>query len=100
LLGYNLGMEYEVTPTVELNANATYLQFASTDVIQYVEHDSTLQGRDIGIDYSLGVRYRPLLNNNIIVNAGLDFLTPFSAFQEIYNSETLYSTFVSVTFTY
>jgi hypothetical protein len=100
LFAYNLGMDYDVTPSVKLIANTTYLQFASSNVIQYVEHDSTLGSRDIGLDYSVGMQYRPLLNNNIIFNVGLSFLTPADEFKRIYNSQTLYSTFTSVTFTY
>jgi hypothetical protein len=100
LLAYNLGMDYDLLPTTKLLLNATYLQFDSTDVIQLVEHQSALSDPDIGIDYSLGVQYRPLLNNNIIFNVGMSFLTPMAEFKRIYSSDTLYSTFASLTFTY
>jgi hypothetical protein len=100
LLAYNLGMDYDVTPTIKLIGNATYLQFASSEVIKFVEHDNTLNSNNIGIDYSIGMQYRPLLNNNIIFNVGVSFLTPMEEFKKIYSSDTLYSTFASVTFTY
>jgi hypothetical protein len=100
LLAYNLGMDYDVTPTIKLIANTTYLQFDSTNVLQLAEHDGRLVDSDIGIDYSVGMQYRPLLNNNIIFNLGLSFLTPFAEFQKIYSAQTLYSTFASMTFTY
>jgi hypothetical protein len=100
LLAYNVGMDYDVTPTIRLIGNATYLQFDSTNVIHFVEHDGRLTSRDIGIDYSLGMQFRPLLNNNVIFNIGTSFLTPLSEFKRIYSSDTLYSTFASLTFTY
>jgi len=100
LFAYNLGMDYDLTPTIKLIANATYLQFATTQVIQLVEHEDELADRNIGLDYSLGVQYRPLLNNNIILNAGMTFLTPADEFKKIYSPTTLYALFTSLTFTY
>jgi hypothetical protein len=97
---YNVGLDYELTPTVSLISNVSYLMFDSTDVLQTVEHDNTLDDRDLGLDYSLGIRYRPLLNNNVIVTVGTSFLTPFAEFSRIYDSSTLYATFVALTFTY
>jgi len=46
------------------------------------------------------LRYRPLLNNNLIIELGAAALTPGSGFTEIYSNKTLYSTFLSTTFTY
>lgn len=100
LLAYSTGVDYDLTPTIKLIGDATYLQFDSTDTIKVAEHDDRLVDRDIGIDYSAGVQYRPLLNNNIIINAGATFLTPFAEFKKVYQSDTLYATFVSLTFTY
>jgi hypothetical protein len=100
LLAYNLGYDYDLTPTTSLITNATYLQFDDTQVLQLVEHDDRLIDHDIGIDYSLGIRFRPLLNNNIIFTVGLSFLTPFAEFQKLYSAQTLYSTFGALTFTY
>jgi hypothetical protein len=100
LLAYNAGMDYEVTPTLKLITDATYLQFDTNNVIKFVEHDATLDSDEIGIDYSVGMQYRPLLNNNIIFNVGLSFLTPLDEFKKIYTAQTLYATFASVTFTY
>jgi hypothetical protein len=100
LIAYNLGAECEVTPTVTLIGNVSYLTFDSTNVLQEVEHDNRIASDDLSIDYSLGVRWRPLLSNNIIVTAGGLFLTPLAGFKEIYQSDTLYDAFVRLTLTY
>jgi hypothetical protein len=96
---YNLGADFDVTPKVKVITNVSYLQFANTDAIQLLVQDNKI-GREIGIDYSVGVQYRPWLNNNVIFTAGVAALTPLGGFKDIYNSSTLYSTFVSVTVTY
>ena len=56
--------------------------------------------RDIGVDLSVGLEYRPFLNNNAIVEVGVACLIPGNGFKDIYTSETLYSAFVALTLTY
>lgn len=96
---FNVGMDVSMTPELTLITNASYLRFATSSPIQFVLQDNKI-GRDIGVDLSVGVRYRPLLNNNIILNAGIAALVPGSGFSDIYSSETLYSAFLSATLTY
>jgi len=73
--------------------------FDDTSSLQSLEHDDKL-GRDIGLDYSIGVQYRPFLNNNAIINFGAAALSPGNGFKDLYSSETLYSVFMGVTLSY
>jgi hypothetical protein len=66
---YNIGVDAELTPKLKLITNVSYLQFADTESIQLVLHDNKV-GRNIGIDYSVGLQYRPFLNNNAIATFG------------------------------
>ncbi len=99
LLLYNIGADFDVTPKLKFITNASYLQFDDTSVLQRLEFQDKI-GRDIGIDLSVGMQFRPLNTNNIIFTAGAAALIPGNGFKDIYTSETLYSTFVSATFTY
>ncbi len=56
--------------------------------------------RDIGIDLSLGLQWRPLLTDNIIITASGAVLLPGQGFRQIYTDDELYSTFVALTLTY
>ena len=96
---YNVGMDAEVTPKLRLTGNISYLQFDTTAPLQLLLHQNKIS-RDIGIDYSVGVQYRPLLNNNIIINFGAAALVPANGFKDIYTSQTLYSVFTGFTVTY
>jgi len=96
---YNIGVDAELTTRLRLSANVNFLQFSNTSVIREVLHDNKI-GRDIGIDYSIGVQYRPLLNNNVIFNIGAAALTPGQGFKDMYSSETLYSVFMGLTLSY
>jgi hypothetical protein len=99
LFMYNLGVDFDVTPRLKVISNLTWLTFDDTGVIREVLHDNKI-GHDIGLDYSLGVQWRPFLNNNAIINFGAAALTPGQGFKDIYTSQTLYSVFLGVTLSY
>ncbi len=96
---YNIGLDAEITPKWKAIVNVSYLQFADTAPIELVLHDDKI-GRDIGIDYSIGVQYRPYLSNNMIVTFGAAALQPLRGFKDIYEGKTEYSIFTSVTLTF
>jgi hypothetical protein len=99
LLVYNVGADFEVTPRTKVITNATYLQFADTEVLQQLLFDDKI-GRDIGLDLSVGIQYRPLNNQNIVFTIGTAALVPAQGWKDIYTSDTLYSAFFSATLTY
>lgn len=96
---YNIGVDFDVTPKLKVITNASYLQFDDPKVLNLVLQDNRI-GRDIGVDLSVGVQYRPLLNNNIIFTLGASALIPASGFKRLYSSETLYSAFAAMTLTF
>ena len=72
---------------------------------------------DIGLDCSLGLQWRPLLTDNVIITAGMGFLVPGQGYKDIYRANTrpvpgfgnppagnvddfLYSGILTVTLTY
>ena len=75
LLLFNVGVDFDITPELKLITNASYLQFDNTSSLQLLLQDNKI-GRDIGIDFELGVEYRPLLNNNVIVSFGAAAWSP------------------------
>ncbi len=99
LLLYNIGLDADITPRLRAIANVSYLQFADTRVLKVLLHDNKISS-DIGIDCSLGLRYRPLLNNNVMVTAGAAALIPGKGFRDIYSAEIPYSFFLSLTVRY
>ena len=59
----------------------------------------------IGTDLSLGIEYRPYLNNNCIIMGGISGLIPGQGFKDIYNPlvgrvGNFFASFVNVTLTY
>jgi hypothetical protein len=93
---YNVGVTAEVTPKLRLIANLNYLEFADTDSLEVLLQQKNID-REIGLDYSIGLVYRPLLIDNIQLTAGAAALTPFQGLRDVLEGQTLYSCFFAAT---
>jgi hypothetical protein len=96
---YNAGVDFEVLPTLKLINNVSYLQFDQTDVLETTRQDGSIS-RDIGIDLSSGLLYRPFLNNNVQFRLGGAVLLPSSGAKNLFGDERLFSLFSNVIFVY
>ena len=95
----NAGVDIEVTPKVKVIGNASYLRFMDTSSMELLLQDNMID-EEIGVDLSIGVIYRPFLNNNVILTTGAACLIPGQGFEDLYTNETLYSFFTALTLTY
>jgi hypothetical protein len=96
---FNVGMDAEVTTKLRMTFNATYLRFQTTEVLQRVLFQTAVP-REIGYDASIGVQYRPALNDNVVVTGGVAGFLPGRGFERILTDNILYSPFVTLTLTY
>jgi hypothetical protein len=67
-----LGTDIDVTPKLKAFANLNYICFAETKPIE-VALQTNKARRELGLDASLGFKFRPLLTDNIILAAGVGF---------------------------
>jgi hypothetical protein len=81
---FNVGFDMDLTPKLRMINNASFLMFDKTNVLEQFLFDGNID-REIGVDLSSGVEYRPLLSNNVILRFGLATLLPGRGFKEIYN---------------
>jgi hypothetical protein len=95
----NAGLDAELTPKLKAILNFNYLWFAATEPLQYVLHQPKVRST-IGADYSVGLIYRPLLNQNIVLSGGLAYFTPGGGFKDIQEGGNRYSAFFSATLTF
>jgi hypothetical protein len=94
---YNAGADAKLTQTIKLIGNVNFLQFVRTEPLIFLQQQAGIR-RTIGVDSSVGVIYRPLLSDNIVVTAGTAVLAPGRGLRDIYNSHTLISGFGTVRF--
>lgn len=95
----NVGLDAELTPKLKGILNFNYLWFAETEPLQYVLHQPQVR-RAIGADYSVGLIYRPLLNQNVVLTGGFAYFTPGGGFKDIQQGGDRYSAFFSATLTF
>ena len=95
LLLWNVGADFDLKPKLQTFANVNFLRFAHTQPLELLLFQQPVHA-GIGGDYSVGVRYRPPLTDNMIVTSGISALTPWQGFREIYTGQTLFSVFANV----
>lgn len=96
----NAGVDIELTPKLKGILNVNYLEFDETEVLEFLLFQSPIR-REIGWDLGVGIRYRPFLNNNVILLSGLSGFFPGDGFKDIYESgNMLYSAFTNMTLTF
>ncbi|MCS7046572.1 MAG: hypothetical protein NZO58_09475, partial [Gemmataceae bacterium] len=100
----NAGIDVDVAPKLRLITNANLLWFENTSSLQTLVYQEQI-ARHIGADLSAGLEYRPLLNNNVIVNLGAATLLPGRGFHDLYDDfrtsrGPLFAAFADVVLTY
>ena len=107
---YNLAAEAELKPKLRAILNVNYSLFHHTEPLSEMLFQPNIR-KPIGLDYGVGVLYRPFLSENWIVSAGFSSLVPGTGFRDIYSSncngqacgaesKILFSAFVKLKFTY
>jgi hypothetical protein len=80
----NLGWDVDVTPKIKLVNNYNFMWFDKTAPLETFLFQGNID-RWIGADLSMGVEYRPLLSNNIVMAFGVATLLPGKGFKDIYD---------------
>ncbi len=107
---YNIGAEAELKPTLRAIFNLNYSHFHHPEPLSELLFQPDIR-KPIGVDYGVGILYRPLLSENAIIQAGFSSLVPGTGFRDIYSSncsgqfcgqksKILYSAFVKLKLTY
>jgi hypothetical protein len=96
---YNAGVDAELTTRLRTTINVNLLRFHRTETLQRLLFQGDID-KAIGLDYSVGFQYRPALNDNIVVTAGVSAFTPGKGFEQLLTGDTLYTPFVVLTLMY
>lgn len=84
---YNAGVDVELKQTLKAVFNINYLRFDRTESLEYILFQPRVR-HEIGLDYSLGVTYRPLLINNIAFTVGGAYFQPGRGFRDIFTDRS------------
>jgi hypothetical protein len=95
ILLFNAGLDAKITPKVRSTVNVNWARFDRTAVLEAVLFQSGIR-HTIGLDTGLGLQYRPLLTDNMVLTGGFGALVPGGGFKDIYSGKTLFSGFLNV----
>jgi Carboxypeptidase regulatory-like domain len=93
----NLGADFDVTPKLRTFVNVNYLRFMDTEPLELLLFQAPIR-HSIGVDSSVGVRYRPPLTENFSITAGAAALVPGQGLRDIYGGKTFWSLFTDFRF--
>ncbi|HXZ11073.1 MAG TPA: carboxypeptidase-like regulatory domain-containing protein [Candidatus Sulfotelmatobacter sp.] len=88
----NVGANFDITPKLRGFVNVNYLRFMDTEPLELLLFQAPIR-HGIGVDSSVGVRYRPPLTENFSITAGAASLVPGQGLRDIYGGKTLWSLF-------
>ncbi len=101
---YNAGLEADIRPRVRFVANWNYLRFDHTEPISAMLGLGSISPK-IGLDNGFGFRFRPLLNDNFLIDTGYSFLLADEGIRQIYGGTqqagaVMHSVFIRVRIVY
>jgi hypothetical protein len=95
ILLFNAGFDAKLTPKLKSTLNVNWARFIRTESLEALLFQSRIP-RAIGVDAGMGLQYRPLLNDNVVITGGFGALSPGAGFDAIYAGQALFSGFVNV----
>jgi hypothetical protein len=81
-----IGLDAEVTPRLKAIFTGNYIRLDAVEPLEEVLFQGDIH-HDLGTDLSVGLRYRPFLNNNVVLVGGAAVLLPGKGFEDIYETK-------------
>ncbi|MCZ4316785.1 hypothetical protein O4H66_25560 [Comamonadaceae bacterium G21597-S1] len=81
-----IGADIDLAPQWRLIGNLNWLSFGNTSVLQVLRNQGGIS-RDIGIDMSLALQYRPFMSQNVIFNFSMAWLQPGDGYRQLFASD-------------
>jgi len=91
----NAGFDAKITPKLKSTLNVNWAKFNRTEPLEAVLFQEHIH-HPIGLDSGIGLQYRPLLTDNIVIISGFGALAPERGFKDIYTGRVLFSAFVNL----
>jgi len=80
-----IGADLDLTPQWRLIGNLNWLSFADTSALEVLRNQGNIS-RDIGLDMSLALQYRPFMSQNVIFNFSMAWLQPGDGYRQLFDS--------------
>lgn len=88
------GLDVELTPKLRGFANVSAMRFVRTEPLETLLFQQDIDP-GVGVDYGVGVQYRPPLTENVVIVGGVAGMALGEGMKDIYTRSHLFSTFVN-----
>ena len=86
LLLVGIGADADIVPQLRAIANISYLRFHHTEVLGVLRNQAP-PSREVGLDVSAGVQWRPYMTQNLILNTSAAVLLPGKGLKQLYDED-------------
>lgn len=100
--GVNLigvGADFDILPQLRLSMNANALFFDETAVLEVARNQAPID-KEIGLDLSTALIWRPLFNQNVIMRLSYAMLVPGEGYVQLFEDDKPYSLLGNLILTY
>ena len=97
-----VGADVDVTPQLRLTTNLSKLDFMDTTVLSVLRNQN-ITSKDLGVDLSVGLQYRPFMSQNVVLTTSAAALLPGKALKQLYDENKRgpqYSVLLNLVLTY
>ena len=94
-----VGTDFDLTPTLRVSGNFNYLGFADTAVLEVARQQGPID-RELGLDASFALTWRPLAIQNVVARLSVAALLPGKGYESLFGNQVAYSVLGNVVLTY
>ncbi|MBL8193461.1 MAG: hypothetical protein JNM06_06735 [Blastocatellia bacterium] len=81
---YNIGADFDITQKLRVISNVNFLSFAAPQALEQALGQPFIE-KSLGVDFSTGLKYRPILTENIVIFSGVSAFRPGAGFTSIFD---------------
>lgn len=97
LLG--VGADFDLTPTLRVSTNVNWLRFVDTATLRVARAQGDID-KDIGLDASIAVIWRPMAIQNVVGRLSVATLVPGDGYRDLFEDDMAYAVLGNLVLTY
>jgi hypothetical protein len=94
-----IGADFDLTPTLRVSTNVNWLQFVDTATLRIARAQGDID-KDIGLDASIAVIWRPMAIQNVVGRLSVATLVPGAGYRDLFEDQTAYAVLGNLVLTY
>jgi hypothetical protein len=94
-----VGADFDLTPTLRVSTNVNWLQFVDTATLRVARAQGDID-KDIGLDASIAVVWRPMAIQNVVGRLSVATLVPGAGYRDLFEDDIAYAVLGNLVLTY